>query len=258
VTSSSAAVTPVGADRRAPDTAYPRGLSRDGVVDPEALAQAHGDAVAGRSYHLRVVSRRVDVAVDGDWAESWQAIGVENATNYRQTVSGMRGTGEDAEFVQFSAYADGRAEYRLVVDADGAAYRRRPVPRDGADEGVFTERAEEYVARFLDTNRTEVEVLTLEEGGDTVRVYRVIATGTPAHVPGALDYRAEATVRPSGVVSMLDAQFTVVEDRERRYARISIRYDDLDGYEVTAPNWLGDARNATAGTDDSPTPAPLD
>jgi hypothetical protein len=230
---------------------FPPGVTPDGDLSPDALAQAHGESVDERSYHLRVVTSGVDVFLDGEWDRSWQAIGAENGTHYRQTVSGLRATGNGSEFVQFSAYADGRYEYRrLPTDGEGF-YLRRPATLDAVGEGVFTDRAERYVARFLATNRTSVEVLEYAEAGERHRVYTVVATGDPARlVLGAdatvSDYRAEATIRPDGLVETLEVQYTVRNGSTIRDVRFSMRYDDVGGYDVTEPQWMRDARNASA------------
>lgn len=81
----------VGGGGDSDDHLFPPGIGPTGVVDAEALAEAHADAVAGRSYRLVVRQSGTDGGNGRVWRGVWQQAEVENPRHFRYTVTGYVG-----------------------------------------------------------------------------------------------------------------------------------------------------------------------
>lgn len=240
---------------------YPPGLDPTGVTDADAMAAAHGRAVADRTYDLLVVHRgSVDLlAPERTWAASRQTVERAGATRFHYRVAGVDADGDDRSLVVYDEYADGTATYRRIAGAPAATFRRAPLP--GADGGAFTALGEAYVGRFLATSESRVEAV----GGPNRTRYRVVATGSPMRIGRPVaNYTAVAVVGRDGLVHRLTVEYVRLDparpaggdpaDARDRYAglddgvRFELVYRDLDETDPPAPPWYDEARRATDET----------
>lgn len=240
------------------DELFPPGLGPTGVVDVSALADAHAETVAGRSYRL-VVRQSGTRRWDGRrWRGVWNHAEVENPRHFHYTATGYvenrtadasgatnatEGASADDgdELVQYAAYADGELVYVMNELRDETFYRY-PVSIDGDGHGVFERRASFAIERYLNAPRTTV---TRERNA---RYFDVVATGTPENVPDSdriSDYRAEALVGSNGFVSRLIVSYELAVGNETREVSYRMEYAAVDEVDVSRPVWYDRAVAAT-------------
>lgn len=245
----------------ASDAGYPPGFDASGVTDADALAVAHRRAVADRTYDLLVLHQgSVDLLDPGRaWATSRQTVDRVGPTRFHYRVTGIDVAAADNEsLVIYDDYADGETTYRRVAGTPSVTYRRGPLP--GAAGGAFTALGEAYVARFLATTESRIEVI---ERPNQTR-YRVTATGSPLRIGWPVaNYTAVAVVSEDGLVHRLAVEYTRLEPTGThpdgssvpdRYAglddevRFELVYRDLDETSAPSPPWYDEARQATNET----------
>ncbi len=213
------------------------GLTRDGVVDPEALAAAHEAALDGTPYRVDLTYReqlRRERAFPR--AGRYRTVEVESPTRYYETTTGWGDpVVAPVPTTEREVYANGQR--RFVRGPNGTVADLPLGPRDVDPHAV---RGAEYVRRFLDVRQTD-EVDTRVENGELV--HRVAVRGTTA--PDVASYSATALVTSEGLVRELRVSYL---QSEREVAvSIHLRYEPGDG-SVEAPAWYaGNATTRSAG-----------
>lgn len=208
----------------------PPGLGESGITDADALARAHGRALASRSYRWVVTYEEV---VDG------RSVGVvrevvryERSGVYRVGLERQSEPTTDA--VLFSpgpAYADGEYRYEPTGGADGRE-SVRAIDLSIAEERPFRERARAYIEWYLSASRSAITDVVRRNGRT---MYRVETVGDP--YPGAANARASALVDTRGMVHTLRAERDLPESDVRMV--LSFRYTDLGSTTVEPPKWNG-------------------
>jgi hypothetical protein len=223
--------------------------SQWGIVYQRALV------VNGTHYRYRLVGEYHPRPSTGAERET----GRETAANGSAADDDTAGERESTS-VRLDAFADGRRVWQRTTTDGGVEvrYERRAATLDSAREGVFTDRTEEYVARYLSTSRTR-----LTRDGSLDGPLLVVATGEPQRLGGNVTgYRAVATVRESGLVVALDVRYRLTVDGETRVVEFGFeltRVDEVDA--VRTPDWYGEAVETPTGTPtgtgtEAPTPTP--
>ncbi|MFD1513096.1 hypothetical protein [Halomarina rubra] len=217
------------------------GVTTERVVAPDELSETHRRFV--RNTPLRSVEERGTV-VDG-----------ERATEYTErTVRGTSGAflveswRDDGNGVDRSRWSNGSVGY-IRERGEETRYFRQDRMDAGNDHWLDLDYRLVYAA--------ETTVTPLDDGR-----YRVTARGLPtvyygvgtsADVPDRAGF-VRFVVNESGFVSQYERERLAVDHDEegervvRRY--VVVRYSDLGTATVERPDWIDDARNATA-TDDS-------
>jgi hypothetical protein len=223
-------------------TSYPPGLGPSGLTDARALAQAHGEVAAERSYRLTIVSRRADAgAVEGRWLEAREVVRADGPTRYRYRANGTLLAGGTERVRSFTSYADGDHVYRRLTGTNGSRYVRETVERRAGGEGPFADRAEGYVARYLGGTRGSITRVS----APPVEGYLLTAEGTPAAFERSVaGYTATALVTDRGFVVELAVTYERSADGTRRRSSFAMAYGPLRE-AVEEPDWYGTAREAT-------------
>jgi hypothetical protein len=238
---------------------FPPGIGATGVTDAETLADAHADAVAGRSYRIVLRQSGTEDWRGRVWRGVWQQAEVADPRHFRYTVTGYArddvaasrsgaaaadGSDDDGdELVQYTAYADGEQIF-VRVDGRNESFYRYPVRIDENGRGLFEQRASAAVERYLGAPKT-----TVTRVDDTRYPFRVVATGTPeavARSANVSDYRAEASVGSDGFVSVLIVSYDRTVGNETREVTYRMEYASMDEVTVSRPGWYERAVNATA------------
>lgn len=233
------------------DSAYPPGVDDAGLVSAERLADAHRDAIDGRSYRWVVVSRRTSVGGERIDGALRRTVVVENETAFRRVVEGNRTSFERGTATFDSGvYADGEHVYWRITRSDGPVYSRVAVDDIAAGTELFTNQAEEYLLRYLSTDRTDVV------DDERTGAYRLIARGTPSHLTrNVSEYTAVATVGREGFVSYLRVSYVVEDENVAHRIEFTFRYTEIGSAEASPPEWYGDALAATAPSGSTTAPA---
>lgn len=207
------------------------GLTRAGVVNPAALAAAHGAALGQGDYRIDLTYReRASLR-----AGRYRTVVVERPTRYRETTTGFGDTDvSPVPVAEREVYADG--ERRFVRGPNGTVTEGSLAMR-GADPYAF--RAVSYVRLFLDAEQTDV-VETRVEGGSVV--YRVAVRGIDW--AGITAYSATALVTDDGLVRELRVSY--LQSEQNATVSLSIRYETGE-QSVDPPSWY--PANASASGD---------
>lgn len=255
-------------------------------LDARSLGE-DGDPAAGGD-DLLGDTAAPGTAYGSQWRDVAQLVTVVNGTHYRHrlvgayeapaervdgdgrsngsTAGGGEGKGErgedeegDLRLVRADAYADGVHVWRRI-DGGTVAYSRRVATTTGGGEGVFADRAEGYVARYLSAGRTTVT--RTDPGMQSRAGFVVTARGDPQRISGNVtDYRAVASVTPDGLVASLEVRYELTVDGETRVVEFGYDYRQLDAVsasELERPDWLREAITAvddgveSGGTGDDP------
>jgi len=203
------------------------GVTASGVVDADALADAHRTAL-GERYEVSLTYReeyRRDRAFPR--AGRYRTVAVAGPARYYERT---RGWGDPAvapiPTERRSVYGDG--EYRYIRGPGENA-----TVTDGLiwwpDTDSYAGRSEMYIQRFLDASQTDV-VETRVEDGEVV--HRVGVRGNAA--PDVAAYSATAVVTDEGLVREL--QVSYLRSDEEVAVSLVVRYDP-DGGPVERPSW---------------------
>jgi hypothetical protein len=106
------------------------------------------------------------------------------------------------------------------------------------------------VTKYLSTPTTNVTRVARHRGDPT---YRIVGTGQPrsSQLEEVSNYTVTATVTPEGLVTSLNASYTVVRNGTRFRASYQVRYGRLDSTTVTPPEWYErQVSSQEAGTPD--------
>lgn len=185
-----------------------------------------------RSVHSRLDRRSYRVQSDGTYRAARVVLVV--------------GSGPASRRPGWTAYADGEAEYRRVVDGNGTSYERRSLAPSALPP--HRGRAVAMVVRYLDVAEASVERVRTERGPR----FRVI--GRDPRAPGLRNvsgYRVEAVVTGAGRVEILEATYVAPDGAS---VRAGFRVRDVGSVRVDPPGWYGEARAETAGGGGTPTP----
>jgi hypothetical protein len=227
---------------------------RDGV-DARALATAHTESLAGRSYRWRV--SREYAAGSGAFERrivERRTVRVAAATRYLGSRSRLVSeTGVTVEIPRSETFADGTTVYRRVAGPDDAtaSYDRWPAAVCAGGEGATLDAAESMVLRFLTVERATVTRAETAVGPG----FRVVGEGA-AHplLSGVESYRVTATVTPDGTVRSLEATYVRPDEGPTGARSVAFEYDGVDATTVDPPWWYDEARRATgtAASDGTP------
>lgn len=232
-----------------PEPTLAPGLTPRGVQDPDALADAHVEAIHGRSYVWRMEefrSTRRDSSVAN--ANRSKTLRVEDERRYRYGTDRreLGRHGDDRYQFNFTEYAEGDRSYRRYYEL-GAT---RPTFEDSAAANashVYGGHATGRITLFLDLP----EATVVERERDGQRYYRV--TGDLDAIPavgGVTNGSVTATVTPEGFVRTLDATYRrAVRNRTQRVT-YSYAYENVGNTTVERPAWVAPAPTATERTDD--------
>lgn len=238
------------------DADLPPGLSTDGVTDAEALAAAHEDALAGRSY---TYDREVTVVAEngtelGGWSQHVQVGADRLAFNYTQTGGGVSVSG--TEIRDPRVYTNGSVTF-WKTDAFRDGYRRE----SGRGFAAETFSSEQLLADVLDA--AETSVVALDSGNDANATegetwYRVRAeNGTEALTydsPNgtvtveATNVTATGVVSSAGIVRNVTYEFDFERGNVSGHRTMAIRYSAVGETTVEVPAWVADAKAATNAT----------
>jgi hypothetical protein len=237
------------------------GVRPTGVSNATLLARAHVRAAAERSYVLRThtqgapppalvgVKDQLDQSprlADPVWAGANGTLWASNGTVYRQRVDGRIGlAGEKAAtlWVRYRAFADATQVTRRVYAADPVdgdldvnVSSTLPLSPSVGRGSVVASSAGRAVRRYLATTESRTE--PTGDGGA-----RVVATGAAPLVATGPDrqrvreYRADATIAPSGLVRSLTVRYTLVAGTRERTVLVSLRYEGVGNTSVSPPAW---------------------
>jgi hypothetical protein len=242
--------TPPGTESAAVQSGrYPPGLGPEGVVDEDALADAHAKAVTGRSYRLTITHREF---VDGrPTAYRRETVSVVSPSEYRTDIEGageLRGA--DLVVSSVEAFADGERRYtrRVIADEFDPSYTVDATDLRGIRNGEdrYGDRAERYVEWYLSVSESEI-VDTVERDG--TRYYWVRLGRDP--YPGVENSSGSALVDETGVVHEIRRQY----DRpggDGVSAVVTLRYTDFGETTVRPPAWYEERVGTDATTADGP------
>ncbi|MEF8841042.1 MAG: hypothetical protein V5A62_05390 [Haloarculaceae archaeon] len=218
-----------------------------GTPDATALARAHAESLARRSYRLDTYVSRSVGDEPGEPGGSIQnrldrrSYRVQSGGTYRASrVLLVVGSGPASRLPRWDAYADGEAEYRRVVGSEGTAYERRPLAP--AALPPHRGRTVAMVIRYLDVRETTVERVVTERGP---RVHVVGRDPRAAGLGNVSSYRVEALLTGTGRVERLEATYVTADGVSVR-AGFGVR--DVGSVRVDPPGWYDEARAETGGS----------
>lgn len=222
------------------------GLSLDGVESAQTLADAHIDGVRNRS---RVRSTRLAgppnaSGMGGTSQRNTTTLIVNDSRFYRHehAVGGVGGPGGSAEL---ETYADGGPVYQRLAVENDTRYSRY-----GADELSATDFDEirgSLYRYFVGVENTVVScAIQFDSDCPTYR----LAVDEPPNALGeeVAEYEAFMIVSDRGVITTIRASYTLPDaddDGEREPVSFALDYR-FEEVTVEDPDWLSDAKNATA------------
>lgn len=236
-TATASTATPTGTPT---ESAYPPGLSAEGVVNASLLAEAHLSQITNRQYAVDLLFSGPPEATG---FEQWSMVRWRFATGGSRNFvvnATYRGKAMDPSPVNFGAYADGVVLYRRVETPNTTRFTATPA--GAADASAYAYFGRTLVERYLATSQSRVEVVRTENGTR----YLVVATGTPDHLSErAAGYRARAWVTPEGRVVSLSVQYATGTGGHIRPVRVGLEYHDYGTARVEEPAWVATAMNET-------------
>ncbi|NHX36049.1 MULTISPECIES: hypothetical protein [Halolamina] len=239
----------IGAESPTP-TAMPGlspGVTRAGVVDPTALAEAHVDGVRNRS---RVVAWELTSPSGSSTGANTvrnATARIANASHYARRRAVVRPEDNWSTRVTDETYAGGSDVFRRISFPNETRYARYDLaeyPATTIDANVET-----YLYRYF-VGADEAVVTCAIEYDTDCPTYRVEIDGdAPALLESEVEeYEALLIVSNRGVITTIRASYTLPDsddDGEREQVRFALDYQ-FEAVDVTPPDWLSAARNATA------------
>ena len=230
--------TPTATDN---GSAIAPGVGGGEVVDARQLADAHVEAVRGRSY---------------DWSETANATTLDGNATKRTAISRHLRVETERRY-RLEVVASWRPGNVSEFGTNQSRYRRHGGVRQqryGTLSPVnvteeFGARPEQVIQRYLAIGNATVAATRI----DGERYYRVTGTTDTVPVRGTLlDYGVEAVVAPTGFVRELTVEYESEIDGERRRIRYHFRYTAVDSTTVSPPDWVADrqSENATVSRSD--------
>jgi hypothetical protein len=253
--------TPTLTPAERPETAsYPPGVAADGVVSPDALADAHEDRDDNRSYTL-VSNRTVEYANGTVRSAIHTRIDLAENRSYLATVStnGSRGPvllGRPPAAATF--WSDGETYARELTRDGATTYNTFTPPDQYAGTWRFWTRTVAFGGRsgfagqtIRQTFRAVPTTLVGQESVDGTTYYRLRgdeATSTEFAAPeidSVSNLTFAATVDRDGLVRRIHYRFDGRIDGLPVRVERTIAYEDVDETTVGKPGWLGRALNAS-------------
>jgi hypothetical protein len=233
-------------------TTYPPGLGAGGVVDHDAIADAHANAVTGQSYRLTITHREYVEGVPSAYRR--ETVFVAEPTVYRTELEGAGNLERGSLVVAgVEAYADGERRYqrRVVADEFDRSYTVETDTVRGVrnGEGRYADRVEQYVDWFLSVSDSAI-VDSFERDG--VRYYWLRLGADP--YAGVENSTGSALIDENGVVHEVRREYDY-PGGEGVSAAVSIRYTDVGTTTVSPPGWY-EERVGTEGTTANATTMP--
>lgn len=235
---SEATVTPAPVPEPTPTetgSAVAPGVGGGEVVDTRRLADAHVEAIRGRSYNWSETANAT--TLDGNATERTaisRRLRVETERRYRLRVVASWRPGNVSEF------GTNQSRYRRHGGVRQQRYGTLS-PVNVTEE--FGARPEQVIRRYLAIGNATVAATRI----DGERYYRVTGTTDSIPVRGTLlDYGVEAVVAPTGFVRELTVEYESEIDGERRRIRYHFRYTAVDSTTVSPPDWVADRRSENA------------
>lgn len=232
------------------------GVTRAGVVHPSTLADAHIENIQNRSRVRSVtVTGPPNASVMGGTVARSQTTRIVNESHYRHQATSQF-AGEDEEAGRLGVYADGEQVYQRLSLRNDTRYSRYSI-----DERPATQYDDlsSYLYRYFAGADDTVVSCAIEYETDCP-TYRIEIDGEPPSVleGDVEDYEALAIVSDQGVITTIRASYTLPdsdEDGEREQVRFALDYQ-FEAVDVTAPEWLPEAQNATTTAAENSTPTP--
>jgi len=224
----------------------PPGIDGDGVADASALADAHAEALAERSYRIRIVHREYD----GDELRgvAVERVAVAETDHYHSRVRTLGSLEYQTRHVAaVSAYANGTVRYVRPVDGRdtlrNATFRLFMVS-DTSTPNRYVDRTRRYVQWFLDVEESRVVGAGERDGTAFVAV---AVDGDPWR--GASEMTGRAVVDEDGLVRVIRREYTPQDDPS---VRVETTIRIVPGpAAVTRPAWVESANETTATPDDA-------
>jgi hypothetical protein len=224
----------------------PPGLSAASVTDAAALAAAHEESLAGKSY---TYDREVRIVADdgtelGRWSQHAQVGAERLRLNQTQTGEGVSVVGLTVDDTRL--YTNGSVTFwNASVYASG--YRQAP----GRGFAASTFSSERLLADALNTSETSVE--PVERGGETwfrVRAANGSETVTAELSNGtatvtATNATATALVAPDGFVRNLTYEYDFERGDVSGHRTMTIGYSAVGETDVEVPAWVAEAKSLT-------------
>jgi hypothetical protein len=238
--------TPGAIGAASPEPTEPPGLlpgvTASGIVEVSALADAHVAGVRNRS---RVRSVTIvgppNASIMSGTTRQTVTTWVDNESHYRHQAESQF-PGEDGWDGAAGVYADGEVAYQRIVIGNDSAYSQYPVADRPASQ---YDDVGSYLYRYF-TNTEETVVSCAIRFQTDCPTYRIEVDAPPdGFADGVEAFDALAIVSDRGVVTTIRVEYTVVVDGEPREVRLAIDYD-FDPVDPEPPDWLSDAKNATA------------
>ncbi|MFB6300017.1 MAG: hypothetical protein ABEH65_07120 [Halobacteriales archaeon] len=228
------------------------GVTEDGITNLSALATAHEQSLANRSYTLWLdVYRPRDGRMNASRVQRDIDIAVEDG-QYRLDLSIEEVESGSRRSVR-TVYYDGSAWYTANTTGDNVTYSHTDsfVSSPALEYNPFVlERS--LVLKYLSTPRTETAGRVVD--GDRT-YYRIVGHGPPSGFSQVWGYTAVATVTRDGFVISLRIEYTKIADTGTYEVRFTATYDRLDDTTVDAPAWYtqryANTTNGTSGLDSS-------
>jgi len=243
------ATTPLPAD------AYPPGVNASGIVDGDALVDAHLDALEGREYRLVLTYAEYDrnSRADGPRADGTGPSGrrrlvatVDPPSRARTSVS-LEGHGFGiADPVPWTeTYVVGETIYRRVPRNDGTRYRRTSRPGTGSANATAPVRA--YLRGALEVDASRLLGTTVVNG---TRLFEIGVRGDDDPRTGYP--RGRLVVDDGGVVRSFTREYTPNASVRNLppgvVMTVDLRYV-FENVTVEPPPWFGEAERALGEND---------
>ncbi|WP_254272136.1 hypothetical protein [Haloarcula marina] len=226
-------VTPAPVPEQPTGAAGIPGLTNDSIADPEALALAHRDLLANRSYTLGIQWR-------GGNRGRVTELAVESERRYRYRSERTTGGYSDRTFV------DGPVRYSRARRPLGVQFSRaQSVPAHDRFGHVTGRLLESY----LPVGSARINP---HPGG-----YEIVAGRAPAGFYRTEEYAVRAVVTPPGFVRSFAVGYR--DAAQNTTVSYRFRYTRVDETTVDRPGWVRDQwPNASVETADATTPSAYD
>ena len=215
------------------------GISADGVVDVNALIDAHRAAIGNTSYEFT------------EWRGSASPPN-ETVPMFRQTRATVAGSSRylvwtSSEMIRLDGAVTHVANYTEYVDPDARRVRYRLA---GQSESAFAEqyvvaaayndlvgeRATVSILRYLTAENTEVARTTV----DGRRYYAVTGFERSPTADSRRNLSVRALVSPEGFVRSLNVSYVTMGVGELRRFRYRFAYEDVGETTLDPPPWVAD------------------
>jgi len=224
----------------------PDGITKDGVEDPQAAADAHDASLSGVSYTLELRGE-TDVE-NGDSFTLDQTVRSDGEGTFLITAER---TGPGAFTIDI--WTNGSAGYRKVGRGDDPIY-------EPTDPGAVADRATATatVRQLLGAGDFRPTDVRTEDGEQLVVLSANSPTSDAAEALGVESVSAfsgNVTVDADGQVHSIDVEFTATDARSGEFTQqLSGEVTDVGSTTVERPDWVSEAIGQTSGMIHPPAP----